>query len=79
VDPLEFDGREDSVFHPFNREHRQFMEYIADHGSYADIPVEKILAAWEREYGRGRVRRWIADFEASGAAADRDFANEDVV
>jgi len=80
VAPLEFNGCEDSVFHPFNDENRRFMEYIADHGTYADIPVKKIMAAWESEYGRERVRQWIADFEApGGGAVARDFASEDIV
>ena len=32
VIPLEFDGREDSIFHPFNMEQKQFMEYLEYHG-----------------------------------------------
>jgi len=79
VVPLEFDGLKDSVFHPFNLEKKQFMEYVADHGTYADIPVVKIVAAWEKAYGKERVKGWIDGFEASDGAAGRDFDAEDVI
>ena len=79
VIPLEFDGREDSIFHPYNLEQEQFMDYVADHGTYADIPVEKIVAAWREVYGEDRVRRWIEGYEASEGAAERDFDSEEAI
>ena len=79
VVPLEFDGLQDSVFQAFNIEEKQFMEYVADHGAYADIPVEKIVAAWKKTYGRDRVHRWIEGFEASDGATSRDFATEEII
>jgi transglutaminase-like putative cysteine protease len=79
VIPLEFDGCNDSIFHPYNIDKKQFMEYVADHGTYADIPVEKIVAAWKATYGRDRVNQWIEGFEASDSAIPRDFATEEVV
>jgi len=79
VAPLEFNGREDSIFHPFNLEHQQFMEYTADHGVFADIPLDMILAAWKAAYGKDRVRNWIDAFEKHGTMLDRDFYKEDVV
>jgi len=63
VIPLEFNGREDSIFQTYNMEKKEFMEYLDFHGTYADIPVDGILAAWEKAYGRGRVRKWIDDLE----------------
>jgi len=79
VIPLEFDGREDSIFHPYNLEQEQFMDYVADHGTYADIPVEKIVAAWREVYGEDRVRQWIEGYEASEGAAERDFDSEEAI
>ncbi|MCY1225666.1 Transglutaminase-like superfamily protein [compost metagenome] len=38
VAPLEFDGRSDSIFHPFNNQGERYMEYLADHGQFADLP-----------------------------------------
>lgn len=52
VRPLEFDGREDSIFHPFDADQRQHMEYVNDHGSFADVPFAEILATY-REHCPG--------------------------
>jgi transglutaminase-like putative cysteine protease len=79
VTPLEFDGREDSLFQPYNEEKKQFMEYIADHGTFADIPVDKILSSWKAVYGRERVRQWIETFEKSGGKRNRKLENEEWV
>ena len=50
VKPLEFDGTKDSLFHPFDNQGRQHMEYVRDHGIRPDLPLEEMLAAWQREY-----------------------------
>jgi transglutaminase-like putative cysteine protease len=52
VVPLEFDGREDSVFQPYDRAGRRHMEYVSDRGVRADVPVADIVATFEREYPR---------------------------
>ena len=79
VDPLEFDGRRDSVFQPFNAENQQFMEYVTDHGVYADVPVAEIVAAFRKAYGDDRIQRWMAEYEAAGGTTRRDFDKEDIV
>ncbi|MGD2127456.1 MAG: transglutaminase-like domain-containing protein [Desulfobacteraceae bacterium] len=79
VVPLEFNGREDSIFQPYNLEKKQFMDYVAYHGSYADIPVNEIVAAWEDAYGKDRVRAWIDAFEKSGPKSGKDFYSEDLI
>ena len=52
VKPLEFDGREDSIFHPFDEDDRRHMEYLRDRGVYADVPVEEIQRAFRDAYPR---------------------------
>ncbi len=79
VAPLEFNGREDSIFQPYNAENRKFMEYLVFHGSFADIPVRRILDAFETTYGRERVRGWIESFEKYGDIRRGRFDSEDVV
>jgi transglutaminase-like putative cysteine protease len=79
VTPLEFDGYEDSIFHPFNTENKKFMEYVADHGPYADVPVDEIVAAWGKEYGDDRIRQWIKGYEKSGGKSAHDFNKEKVI
>ena len=50
VKPLEFDGREDSLFHPFDEDDRRHMEYLRDRGSYADVPAETIKQVFSETY-----------------------------
>ncbi len=59
VPPLEFDGENDSIFHMYNSEKREFMEYIKFHGVYADVPVEEIVKAFKETYGMKRVEEWM--------------------
>jgi transglutaminase-like putative cysteine protease len=78
VEPLEFNGLEDSIFQPYSLEKKKFMEYVADHGTQADIPVPTIVAAWKAAYGETRVTNWITQFEKSGSLSSRDFDQEDI-
>ncbi|OPX35638.1 MAG: transglutaminase [Desulfobacteraceae bacterium 4484_190.2] len=78
VAPLEFNGLEDSIFQPYSLEKKEFMEYVADYGTYADIPVDTIVAAWKKAYGEKRVANWIAQFEKSGEISSRDFDREEI-
>ena len=50
VKPLEFDGREDSIFHPFDEDERRHMEYVRDRGSHADVPAAAIQRAFREAY-----------------------------
>ncbi len=50
VAPLDFDGESDSIFQAFDRREGRFMEYVDDHGSFADLPLEAMLEAWRRHY-----------------------------
>jgi len=50
VAPLEFDGVNDSVFHPFNRQGAQLMEYLVDHGQFADVPEAFFFTHLEKCY-----------------------------
>ena len=50
VRPLEFDGREDSLFHPHDVSGRRHMEYVRDRGAFADVPVADILETFRRCY-----------------------------
>jgi transglutaminase-like putative cysteine protease len=51
VKPLDFDGINDAVFHPFDLEGRRHMEYIKDHGSFADVPYDAIINTFMTCYG----------------------------
>lgn len=51
VRTLEFDGKSDSIFHPFDTTGRKHMEYIRDHGSFADFPFEEMVRVFKAHYG----------------------------
>jgi transglutaminase-like putative cysteine protease len=51
VKPLEFDGENDAIFHPYDEDGRRHMEYVNDHGSFADVPYDKIIEMFETHYG----------------------------
>lgn len=46
VKPLEFNGREDSIFHPFDVDQRKHMKYVHERGSFADVPFAAITATY---------------------------------
>ncbi|HXZ21848.1 MAG TPA: transglutaminase family protein [Pseudolabrys sp.] len=48
--PLEFDGKTDSLFQPFDRTGRRHMEYLRDRGTFADVPFEIIIADFRKTY-----------------------------
>lgn len=48
--PLDFDGRADSIYHPFDRAGNRHMEYVHQRGSFDDVPLAQILADFERYY-----------------------------
>lgn len=50
--PLEFDGYEDSLFHPFDARGQRHMEYVRDHGTFADTPAAEIIEAFRSRYPR---------------------------
>jgi transglutaminase-like putative cysteine protease len=52
VKPLEFDGREDSIFHPFDEDNRRHMEYLRERGAFADVPAADIKRVFAETYPR---------------------------
>lgn len=48
--PLEFDGQHDSLFHAFDAQGQQHMEYLRHHGHFADLPFEQVMAALVEGY-----------------------------
>ncbi len=79
VAPLEFNGLEDSVFQPYNLDNHLYMEYMEFLGTYADIPVDIIVAGWEKAYGRERVKAWIRELEEAQGKTIWKFYQEDVI
>ncbi len=52
VKPLEFDGRSDALFHPYDSQNRKHMEYVNERGIFADMPFEEIASQFRSLYGK---------------------------
>ena len=63
-----FNGRDDAVFPSHDLNGNLYVEYIAYHGSFADLPLEDLMRAFRRTYGDERVNRWIEMLEAETPA-----------
>ena len=50
ISPLEFDGNTDAVLHEFDAKGDRHMEYIHDHGHFADLPWKIIAATMKAHY-----------------------------
>jgi hypothetical protein len=50
VAPLEFSGESDALLQPFDAAGRQFMTYVAQHGTYFDVPAKFLIAEMTRLY-----------------------------
>jgi transglutaminase-like putative cysteine protease len=66
VKPLDFDGRADSIFHPYDEDERRHMEYVHWRGEFADVPAEDIKRVFSETYPEL--------FNLGPAAAQRQFA-----
>jgi transglutaminase-like putative cysteine protease len=67
VPPLEFDGRRDSLFQPFNDDRRPFMDYVLDRGTFDDVPFDAIAADFSKLHAP-----WIEASAAPAGGARRD-------
>jgi len=47
---LEFDGREDSIYHPFDLQGQKHMEYLRYRGAFVDVPFATIREAFRKLY-----------------------------
>ena len=71
IRPLEFDGRRDSIFHPFDEDGNRHMEYLAQRGEFADVPIDAIAATFLEYYqGLGVVEGGDFDSEVDAETAD---------
>ena len=71
--PLDFDGRTDSLFHPFDRAGRRHMEYLRDRGTFEDVPFEAIQADFRTAYPSLMGRHGLAgDFQSEAVAESHE-------
>jgi transglutaminase-like putative cysteine protease len=69
--PLDFDGLNDSIYHPFDLAGHRYMEYLRVYGPYAELPYDDLIATFAREYPKvtaAQGQSLAGDFEAEIAA-----------
>jgi len=74
LSPLEFNGLEDSLYHPFDLAGNRHMEYLHQRGEYFDLPFDELMAVLRAHYPRimgadsgdagPDASSWDADVEA---------------
>jgi transglutaminase-like putative cysteine protease len=64
--PLEFDGENDSIFHPLTADGQKHMEYVNERGSRDDMPFDEISDCFREHY----------PYMFDGGVPDGDFAAE---
>jgi transglutaminase-like putative cysteine protease len=50
INPVEFDGMTDAIFNKYDKRGNLHIEYVDDLGSFADLPLEEIIAAFKKYY-----------------------------
>ncbi len=68
VKPLEFDGIHDSIFHEYDALGQKHMEYVREHGHFADLPFEMLFKIYRDTYPKY--------FEYRKERSSLDFAEE---
>ncbi|HEX5568890.1 MAG TPA: transglutaminase-like domain-containing protein [Streptomyces sp.] len=52
IRPLEFDGRNDSMYHPYDEDGRQHMEFLRSHGEFDDVPYDLVVGGIREAHPR---------------------------
>ncbi len=50
VEPLEFDGTQDSIFQEYDKKGNVFMTYLHEYGAFADLPYDLYLQELKQHY-----------------------------
>ena len=68
VDPLEFNGEDDAIFQTSDKTGNPFMEYVTDHGIFADVPLDNFESELRFHYAHLfkapiRTDKFILEFD----------------
>ena len=58
IKTVDFDGYNPAVFHSHDLNGHPHIEYIADHGYFADLPFKKMLDTFRNAYSEDMISRW---------------------
>lgn len=68
IKPLDFDGYQDALFHPFDLQGNRHMEYLQYRGEFADVPLDLIKETF--------AKRYSSDVSFEGANFDLEVEHE---
>lgn len=75
IRPLDFDGTEDSIYHPFDLEGRRHMEYLRFRDEYDDLPLDEMMATFAQHYSPRMEDKPEGDFDREVDEETRDLAS----
>lgn len=64
IAPVEFNGVDDAVFPSTDLAGKPYAEYVCYHGSFDDLPFDRVMKGWREVYGNERVDLWLAAFKS---------------
>jgi len=62
--PLEFDGQNDSIYHPFDLEGNRHMDYILFRGEFDDVPLQEMQVTFSEAFKGTSFSDNDADFNS---------------
>jgi transglutaminase-like putative cysteine protease len=71
LQPREFDGTTDSIYHPFDLDGQRHMEYLALLGEHDDLPLDDLRTVFATHYPQllaSSSEEWLRDVERESAA-----------
>ncbi len=74
IAPMDFNAEEDSVFQEYNLDGAKHMEYLTNHGTFADVPVAKIFEAVRKAYPHLEFKAGQAPLDAANSL-EHDLTN----
>lgn len=74
--PTEFDGTENALFQEFDRHGRKHMEYVADHGVWSDLDIERVVGDFRDLYPETLFDDLARERDRNAARAAARFEDE---
>lgn len=73
VQPTDFDGTEDALYQEHDAQGRLHMQYLADHGTWSDLPLQQVRDDFTRHYPGSE---FAAGADVASIGAEDRFENE---
>ncbi|KAI9029431.1 hypothetical protein DFJ74DRAFT_487880 [Hyaloraphidium curvatum] len=74
--PLDFDGRSDSIYHPFDKKGDRHMEYLAYRGVFVECPIDAMAATFGKRDSELAGEDFLKDVDREVAAGAGERAGQ---